>query len=91
MSLTGRAPPAAHTWHRGGFAPRGGGRGAARGGARGGLGGGARGGAKEKKLDEVCVCVCVCARARMRVYMNAFQLDLSQCKLAFGCVMHACD
>ena len=37
------------------------------------------------------VCVCVCARARMRVYMNAFQLDLSQCKLAFGCVMHACD
>ena len=70
MSLTGRAPPAAHTWHRGGFAPRGGGRGAARGGARGGRGGGARGGAKEKKLDEVCVCVCV--RARMRVYMNAF-------------------
>ena len=39
----------------------------------------------------VCVCVCVCARARMRVYMKAFQLDLSQCKLAFGCVMHACD
>ena len=36
------------------------------------------------------VCVCVRARAHACVH-ERFQLDLSRCKLAFGCVMHACD